>query len=296
MNNPEKLVQKAFNELQPPADLNERTLAHILAFQNAGRPEGENASDATHERVTNETRNTPCAEAKLSRKQRKRIRVLRYAGIAAAACFLVAAVGVFAAFNRTTAYVDIDINPSLELQINRFGTVLSAEGINDDGKTLLDSLSEQGVSLTGTDYGTSLERLTTSGALDPYVSETSFAQFSVVCSNEQQAASLQSASEDCFAALPCAARCSRASSKDHTAAQNANMGVGRYLAACRLIEEDPAYTLDRCSGMTMREIHDALEKHGISPDEHSAVGQHAGSHASHLSEQKHLRKGREQQE
>ena len=77
MNNPEKLVQKAFNELQPPADLNEHTLTHILAFQNAGRPEGENASDATHERVTYETRNTPCAEAKLSRKQRKRISVLR---------------------------------------------------------------------------------------------------------------------------------------------------------------------------------------------------------------------------
>ena len=296
MNNPEKLVQKAFNELQPPADLNKRTLAHILAFQNAERPEGENASGATHDRATNETANVPHAEAKLPRKQRKRISVLRYAGIAAAACFLVAVVGVFAAFNRTTAYVDIDINPSLELQINCFGTVLSAEGINDDGKNLLDSLSKQGVSLTGIDYETSLERLTASGALDPYVSETSFAQFSVVCGNEQQATSLQSASEDCFEALPCAARCSRASSEDHAAARNANMDVGRYLAVCLLIEEDPTYTLDRCSGMTMREIHDALEEHGISPDEHSAVGQHAGSHASHLSEQKHLRKGREQRE
>ena len=296
MNNPEKLVQKAFNELQPPADLNKRTLAHILAFQNAERPEGENASGATHDRATNETANVPHAEAKLPRNQCKRISVLRYAGIAAAACFLVAAVGMFTAFNRTTAYVDIDINPSLELQINRFGTVLSAEGINDDGKTVLDSLSKQGISLTDIDYETSLERLTASGALDPYVSETSFAQFSVVCGNEQQATSLQSASEDYFAALPCAARCSRASSEDHAAAQNANMGVGRYLAACRLIEEDPAYTLDRCSDMTMREIHDALEEHGVSPDEHGAVSQHTGNHASHSSEQKHLRKGREQQE
>lgn len=296
MNNPEKLVQKAFNELQPPADLNERTLAHILAFQNAEHPGGENASGATHERAINETANASHTEEELPRNQHKRISVLRYAGIAAAACFLVAAVGVFAAFNRTTAYVDIDINPSLELQINCFGTVLSAEGINDDGKALLNSLSTQGVSLTGIDYETSLERLTTSDALDPYVNETSFAQFSVVCSNEQQATSLQSASEDCFAALPCAARCSRASSEDHTAAQNANMGVGRYLAACRLIEEDPTYTLDRCSDMTMREIHDALEEHGISPDEHGTASQHAGNHASHLSEQKHLRKGHEQQE
>lgn len=295
MNNPEKLVQLAFDELQPPADLNERTLARILAFQHEeGARNAAEAAKANNASCAANMRNTEKPEP--ARKQRKHMSAWRFAGIAAAACFLVATVGVFTALNHATAYIDIDINPSFELQINRFGTVLSAEGINDDGKTVLDTLSEQGISLSGVDYKTSLERLTASSALDPYLDEMSFAQFSVVCNDEKQATALQAASENSFAALPCAARCSRASIEDHAAAQDANMGVGRYLAACRLIEEDPAYTLDECSSMTMREIHDALEEHGISIDGHDTAGQHVKDHSSHSPEQKHLRKGRSQQE
>ena len=39
-----------------------------------------------------------------------------------------------------TATISIDINPSLELSINRFDRVISVEGYNSDGKMLADTL------------------------------------------------------------------------------------------------------------------------------------------------------------
>lgn len=39
-----------------------------------------------------------------------------------------------------TAAISIDINPSIELEVNRFGRVLSVTGYNDDGRVLADSL------------------------------------------------------------------------------------------------------------------------------------------------------------
>ncbi|WP_181861874.1 anti-sigma-I factor RsgI family protein [Slackia isoflavoniconvertens] len=38
---------------------------------------------------------------------------------------------------QPTAYMGIDVNPSIELGVNRFDVVVCAEGLNDDGEAVL---------------------------------------------------------------------------------------------------------------------------------------------------------------
>jgi len=55
---------------------------------------------------------------------------------AAAACALLA-IGGYAYYSTPVNYVSFDINPSVELGLNTFGTVVSAESCNEDGALLL---------------------------------------------------------------------------------------------------------------------------------------------------------------
>ena len=64
------------------------------------------------------------------------------AAVAAAACLVLIALasGGGYVFFTPTAYISIDINPSLELGINRFDRIVSVEGYNAEAEELLDEL------------------------------------------------------------------------------------------------------------------------------------------------------------
>ena len=154
----------------------------------------------------------------------------------------------------------IDVNPSIELGVNRFGVVIDARGINDDGKAVLEALQDEKLNLEGKAYEDALQTLFESAALNAYVKSDSFAQLSVLCENEQLAAELQNTSARCLQSVPCEAMCNAVSEQDYRAAQEAGMGVGRYLVAQELIAKNPTYTLDVCQTMTMRQLRDALSE------------------------------------
>lgn len=54
-----------------------------------------------------------------------------------AACMMVFLGGNAYAYFTPTAYVSLDVNPSIEFSVNRFDRVLSAKGVNDDGSEIL---------------------------------------------------------------------------------------------------------------------------------------------------------------
>jgi len=59
--------------------------------------------------------------------------------IAASLLFLLGGLGVFS-YNTVYGYVDIDINPSIELSYNLYKRVIKIESLNDDGKNLLEGV------------------------------------------------------------------------------------------------------------------------------------------------------------
>jgi hypothetical protein len=61
------------------------------------------------------------------------------------------------------AYIDIDINPSVGIAINRFGIVVSADGYNNDGVNLLN-----GININNKNYQNSLAVLLEKTITDGY--------------------------------------------------------------------------------------------------------------------------------
>ena len=65
---------------------------------------------------------------------------VRWASTAAAAALLLVGAGGAAAYAMPYGVVSLDVNPSLEYTINRFDYVLKVEGVNEDGRELLDQM------------------------------------------------------------------------------------------------------------------------------------------------------------
>ena len=66
---------------------------------------------------------------------------LRRFAVSAACSLLVFLAGGSYLFFTPTAFISVDVNPSLELGINRFDRVVSVTGYNEDGQNLADNLS-----------------------------------------------------------------------------------------------------------------------------------------------------------
>ena len=118
MNDLEQRVREAFDEVSLPPEVRARTLAAIDDLVQPG-------------------------EASPSKPPAPRIVKWRRAAIALAACLALTAVGLIGSrlYFEETAFVGIDVNPSIELGINRFDIVVSAKAYNEDGEALLRDVS-----------------------------------------------------------------------------------------------------------------------------------------------------------
>ncbi|MEQ8236407.1 MAG: hypothetical protein ABRQ23_06505 [Syntrophomonadaceae bacterium] len=67
--------------------------------------------------------------------------------IASVAACLMLLVGGYSYYNKPVNYVSLDINPSVELGVNALNRVVSADGINGDGKALLEQNQVRNMSL-----------------------------------------------------------------------------------------------------------------------------------------------------
>lgn len=194
--------------------------------------------------------------------------------LAAAACVLAVAAGVLGVRMQTmpAAYVGVDVNPSLELSVNAFGTVLAAQPLNDDGQAVL-----QEVSLEGESFEDALAALLSSGGIAAYAGDNPYIEISVTTDDDALAARLQGASEECLNRLGCEGSCHRADAEMREEAHHAGMGIGKYEAAKQLMQLDESVALDDCANMTMREIHDRID--ACTGDAESGRGGH-GAHSS----------------
>lgn len=83
-------------------------------------------------------------------KTAKLYRRMRSVGLAAAACLCAVVLGSGVAGyvnNRVESVIGIDVNPSIELSVNRKEKVLKAEPLNDDAEVILDDMDLKDVDL-----------------------------------------------------------------------------------------------------------------------------------------------------
>lgn len=102
----------------------------------------------------------------------------------AAACLvlvLLAGLGGYTFFFETASVVSVDINPSVELELNRRGHVVNLTAYNDDGSVLLD-----GLDLKGKPYEEAIPALLQSDAMRPYLQDNAVLEFSVYSKTDEQ--------------------------------------------------------------------------------------------------------------
>lgn len=175
---------------------------------------------------------------------------------ALAACLVfVLFTGIFSynLYFTSAAYIDLDINPSLALTVNRFDYVIDVEAYNDDASLLL-----SGLSLRHEKADEAMDKLIAAAA------ETGVLQQSPLVS-----VTVQSVSGDDSQLLVEMQTCAEASVAHYStaevdvfpvdgatrdAAHEHHISPAKYLAILELQEVDPTATIDRCSGHTIGEL------------------------------------------
>ena len=201
------------------------------------------------------------AKLEMSAKKTVRPRSLKriFAPIAACFVFAVLSVVVFLSLrseNYQTVY--IDVNPSVELQINRFGKVSGVVYHNDDAVQALD-----GVKLKGKSAEAALESVIIALDTAGYFESEAELYISALDKNGKTDDLLDDLSE-------CAEKIkgdkkykvntSKVTKEMRETAKAEGIAPGRYKVIAAIMEEYPEYTLDELRDKSMAELKDLLPK------------------------------------
>lgn len=223
------------------------------------------ADDALKERtrafLAKETRNYSAA-----RTGKRRYPV--YA--AACACMLLMLLGGRWLYFTPTARISIDINPSIELSINRFDRVIAVDSFNEDGLALSNALD-----IKYKNYEEAIEQIINYDSVAALLSNDELMSITVICSDRQQSAKILSDVERCTAAHSNTS-CHFAHTEEVAEAHDAGLSCGKYKAFLELQRLDPEITSEEVQGMTMQEIQDRisslLAERGEDPSSYGSWG------------------------
>lgn len=300
-NNEEYQVKEAIEAIHLPDDIAARTLASIEAKRkqqenertaglltaqegihankHAGQKDKatEESSDSSASRHEIETPKRPgSATPQKCRKAMHFTKGGRIAAIAACLALVACLIGGAVDFLRPVAYVGIDVNPSVELTLNRFNIVVGTHALNDDGQRALDEASCMWRAFN--DAARDLD-----GAMRAIAGEGAVVEVSIDCDNESHYAALAAQSNNCFGCNG-EAHCNRTSAEERQAAHDSGMGVAKYRAYQALQEAGIDVSTEECASMSMRELRDLLVRNGGDTSEGEGEyprmgnGQGAGAH------------------
>ncbi len=175
---------------------------------------------------------------------------LVYAACAAAAALVLTLAGI--AYCSSAAYISIDVNPSVELELNRFGNVIAARPLNEDAERVL-----SGVNIMNRSYEYALDAILGVEILDGYINDKAVVlvavqsddpamQDSVLKKVEQTAKTAESGG-----AL---ARCITVDAGTKEEAKSYGVSAGKYSAIKQLQQKDPTATVEKYKDSSMNEI------------------------------------------
>lgn len=184
-------------------------------------------------------------------KARPRAARRMVAAFACLALVVAGGTGYWAYFSPTCA-ISIDINPSVELAVNRFDKVISVDGIGEDGDALAESLDVRFLN-----YADALDCLLQNPEVEDYLAQDEVLSIAVAGDDQGQADAILAQSETCTAGTN-NVYCRAASTEEIEQAHEAGLSFGKYEAYLALQALDPSVTPEDVQGLTMREIRDRI--------------------------------------
>lgn len=176
---------------------------------------------------------------------------MRYA---IACCAMLAVVlcglGGYSLYQTPVSYISVDINPSVELSLNRFDRVIEATAYNDDGAQILQNLN-----LNNKPYMQAVELLLADEAVESYLSADALLSFTVVSDKEE---ALLAGIQQCQGYAQANAVCHSVNAQLVEDAHHNGFSFGKYQAFLELSQYDSSITAEECRNLSMRQIRDLI--------------------------------------
>lgn len=172
---------------------------------------------------------------------------------AACVCLLFMLFGGHLLYFTPVARISIDINPSIEMGVNRFGQIIFVDDFNEDGKELSNVLD-----VKYKNYTDAIEQILNNDTIAALMSNNEVMTITVVGPDESQSAKILSWVEACTAKQT-NTYCYFARSEEVAAAKEMGFSCGKYRAFLELQHLDPNIAPETVLGMTMREIQELID-------------------------------------
>lgn len=191
----------------------------------------------------------------------KRVRPINhkpYRKLLAAVClfvFLLTGAAGYTWVQAPIAYVSIDINPSIELALNRFDRVVSAAAYNTQGEKILNSLK-----LNGKKYTAAVDTIIGSREMTVYLEKESELVFTIAADSGHYL-KLRKGVERCSGHIGYESHSVHADADLLTTAHESGLSLGKYYAWQQLVQYDESVTADECENMSMSKIHGLIQEH-----------------------------------
>lgn len=151
-----------------------------------------------------------------------------------------------------TSVISIDINPSIEMDINRFNKVIDVNGFNDDGEDLADSLN-----VLYKNYEQAIDEVIASEAIQSNLDKDELLSIAVVQINGTQSDAILSYVKECTQNQK-NTYCYGIKEEDMSNAHALGLSYGRYRLYLEFEQSGYAITPEQLNQMTMKEIRNLL--------------------------------------
>lgn len=184
--------------------------------------------------------------------------------MAAICLFLLVGVGGYIRYNKPVSYISMDVNPSIELAINRYGKVIAAEAYNRDGENILRHLT-----LKNRPYIQAIRTLLEDEISCGFLTENATLVFTIISDSPD---AIREGLDTINSAYSYQVLTYTSDRECMQEAHRHEMSFGKYRACLELTAYDQNLTIEDCHGMTMGEIekriegcrrHDETEHHGV---------------------------------
>ena len=156
--------------------------------------------------------------------------------------------------------ISVDINPSIELSINRLDRVIDVKAYNSDGQTIVDTLDIQYQS-----YTDALNTLMDDPTIASLLSNDGIANITVVGNDSDHCLKMV---ETINTTVQCEGKmqCHHGDQQILQGAHDCGMSYGRYALYQLLLEYYPNLTIEEVNAMSMCQIRDMLQDVGVDMD------------------------------
>ena len=196
------------------------------------------------------------------RKSRRSVSRMVYAVAAGIAAVILIAGGGISYFTPVAA-ISIDINPSIELQVNPYDRVIDCIGYNEDGTRVAQQLDVKHMN-----YADAVDQVLENEEIEEYLEDDNLLEVTVAGDSEKRTDRIHS----------CISRKKHVDAEhvhnfgdnsDIDKAHSSGLSIGKYRMYCHMHEEDPDVTVDHVYRHSMRELTDEMESKEHCRDEYT---------------------------